>query len=239
MLLKNYKQQHTGGIRLLSEQVAQECVKMGFLVKVEHENILKGEGTVHLYLQKNAAASLLKLLDSGKMTINSALRTLPQQYALKRNLTTLVAEVGRSNHGDGQAIDVEEYSAWHKRLTGAGWTWPHPTSDPVHYVYPGTDRRSDSIKAFQQLWNRWNPENPLTADGSMGEKTMMALGNSPVDGWRDYTFEELKKAFSGTPNKEMVKNFQRKWNKKFPDAKLVVDGQAGQKTEEAFSKFTP
>jgi N-acetylmuramoyl-L-alanine amidase len=184
--LKDFRSQNTKGIRGLSEQCAAQTVAMGKLVKVSHANLIDdGDSLVHLYLQPEIASALLSAAKSAKVVISCALRTLPQQYALKRNLPGLVANVGRSNHGGGGAIDVVNYSSVRSVLQDNGFIQSYPGNDPVHFDHEvAEDYRSISILAFQQVWNmNHRGSQRLSEDGIYGNATAIALANSPISGF--------------------------------------------------------
>lgn len=182
MLLKDYTPQNTLGIAGLSTQLCNQAVKLGFLTKVEHPNIaLDSDSLVHLYLQAGAAANLLAVAASNQIKISTAYRTLAQQFILKQNLQTLVANVGSSDHGSGRSIDVPNYDEIKEALVKAGWKFPY-ASDPVHADYPGADQRSNTVLTFQKLWNL-NHADKLVEDGSCGPKVLAALSASPCAGF--------------------------------------------------------
>src|SRR5438093_260966 len=60
---------------------------------------------------------------------------------------------------------------------------PTPSTDPVHFDCPGADHRSDSILAFQKLWNVNNPGDKIAEDGSYGPATESRLAKSPAGGF--------------------------------------------------------
>lgn len=150
------------------------------------------------YLQSAAAAALHAAVtdaarDGGarRITINSALRTLPQQLALyewwRRGDCgiSLAAAPGASNHNGGIAIDVENATAWVDTLEAHEWEWLGQ-QDRMHFNYVGVgsvDVRDLSVLAFQMLWNcnhgeyRW-----LVADGLLRPEVTQAMLESPVDG---------------------------------------------------------
>lgn len=143
------------------------------------------------YLQTSAASALQRAVNQRgvTMTINSALRTLPQQLMLytwmlrKQCRITAAAQPGKSNHNGGLAVDIQDANSWKTAMTNNGWTklgdW-----DPMHYDYNGgTDVRQLSVLAFQKLWNLNNPNNKLTEDGAYGSKTENAILSSPVSGF--------------------------------------------------------
>jgi hypothetical protein len=182
MLLKDYKEENTTGIKNLSIILCEQAVKEGWLVKVEHKNLKFGSGTIHPYFQKNAAASLLVILENNVITLNSGYRTLAQQYILKKNLTTLVAKVGNSNHGSGLAIDIDEWEKLETIFQKNGWIHPYK-SDLVHFDYNGIDKRQETVKLFQRYWNIHNKNSMIVVDGIVGNQVMNSLANTPINGF--------------------------------------------------------
>jgi hypothetical protein len=125
------------------------------------------------------------------ITINSGLRTLPQQYLLYRWYQTgrcgigLAAKPGTSNHESAVAIDIADNVAWRTALTNRGFRWLG-ASDPVHYDFVGqgaVNLRGLSVKAFQRLWNRNHPEDPIAEDSGYGTETEKRLAKAPIGGF--------------------------------------------------------
>ena len=126
------------------------------------------------------------------LVINSALRTLPQQFLLWRMFNfgpstrcgiPAVAQPGTSNHESGLALDIQDPFSWQLSLESQGWKHLGPF-DPPHYDFRGgTDLRILNIKAFQSLWNRNNPSDKIDTDGLWGPFTQTRLELSPVDGF--------------------------------------------------------
>ena len=91
------------------------------------------------------------------MEVNFAYRTIAQQMLLYNNRfnnSNPVAPPGASNPLTGLAIDIKDARGWEVYLMEYGWN-PLP-GDPPHFDYQGggtIDLRSQSILAFQQLWN--------------------------------------------------------------------------------------
>lgn len=152
------------------------------------------DASVNPFLQPKAKASLAKAIaDKGaKITINSAYRTIAQQFILwswykaGKCGIPLAALPGKSNHEDGLAIDTPDYEAFKSALTSNGWVW-QGGNDNVHYSYRGGGTRDDignvGIKAFQILWNKHNPGDLLQVDGIWGNNTSSRLLRSPIDGF--------------------------------------------------------
>lgn len=178
----------------LSQQLvdAVNCARPETLVVFSSPNVVVG-AAVFPYLQPPAKDSLLAAVvdHGGSMQVNSAFRTLAQQYLLyswyqQRTCgISLAARPGRSNHESGLALDVQDHDAWKAALEGFGWLWLG-SSDPVHFDFAGggtVDLSNLSVQAFQQLWNRNNPNDPIGEDGLYGPDTEARLRQSPADGF--------------------------------------------------------
>jgi N-acetylmuramoyl-L-alanine amidase len=144
------------------------------------------------FLQTAAANALQKAVNQRgqTMTINSALRTLPQQLMLYkwwqqgRCGITAAAPPGQSNHNGGLAVDIGDPYAWVSAMSAHGW---HKLGDfdPPHYDYigpGGLNIKSLSVLSFQKLWNL-NNAHKLSEDGVYGPATEAAMLKSPVHGF--------------------------------------------------------
>lgn len=184
----------TAIVRGLAAQLIDEinCLRPNTLVLFSRGDINEGE-SVWPYLQAPAVAALHAALDQrGRaMTMNSALRTLPQQYLLYQWYQNgqcgipLAASPGRSPHESGKAIDIEDHAGWEGALENHSWSW-HGNDDPVHFDYVGggtVDLSGLSVRAFQRLWNRNHPDDLIAEDGQYGPQTEGKLRASPVDGF--------------------------------------------------------
>jgi hypothetical protein len=137
---------------------------------------------VHLVLSPAARTALVRVASTRRLTINSALRTISEQYLLFRGCP-VAADPGSSNHETGKAIDVDEYGAAASSLQNAGFVYPLPSSDPVHFEGPGADLRNQSVLAFQRLWNDNRPSDRIDEDGVAGPMTLARLAQSPTEGF--------------------------------------------------------
>ena len=97
---------------------------------------------------------------------------------------------GQSNHQGGRAVDVRFWDYWWDALLAHGFEHPIVTDNP-HFELRGTatyraeseELKVLSILAFQRLWNRNNPDDPIDEDGVYGDATKARLGRSPVEGF--------------------------------------------------------
>lgn len=178
----------------LSRQIAEEvdCLMPGQLVRFEALHGITFTGSAVLpYLGEDARDDLYAAAMAGGMPlmINSGFRTVVQQYLLRRWFELgrcgipAAAEPGESNHESGRAIDVQNYSAWITRLGEHGWAHDVP-GDPVHFDHTASpDIRGADVLAFQRLWNRNAPDDPITEDGSYGPMTEMRIKKAPAEGF--------------------------------------------------------
>ncbi|MCA9627736.1 MAG: M15 family metallopeptidase [Myxococcales bacterium] len=176
----------TAGLDGISEQLAeaQMCLRPDAFVKfTPHAGVTLTSSRIHPYLQASARDALWAAASKTSISINSAFRTLADQYVLYYSGGCgLAAKPGRSNHQSGRAIDVQNYSAAKSALLSAGCTWLG-SSDPVHFDCPGSDGRPDAVLAFQKLWNVNHPEDRIDEDGAYGPQTEARLAKTPAAGF--------------------------------------------------------
>ena len=184
----------TSILNALSEQLIEEinCLRPGTLRSFDGSNTSLGSA-VFPFLQGQGPEDLSAAIDSRNQTlqVNSALRTLPQQFLLYRwyqqgrcNIS-LAARPGRSRHESGLAIDISDASNWIDTLAQHNFSWLG-SDDPVHFDYQGggiTDLAGLSVRAFQQLWNRNHQEDLIAEDGVYGPQTEARILASPAEGF--------------------------------------------------------
>lgn len=184
----------TGVVSALSQQLvdAVNCERPETLVEFSSDSVVTSS-TVWPYLQPPARDSLLEAVgeQGGTIQVNSAFRTLVQQYLLytwyqrgQCNIS-LAARPGRSNHESGLALDVQDHTTWRAGLESYGWLWLG-SNDPVHFDFAGggtVDLSDLSVLSFQRLWNRNNPEDLIDEDGAYGPQTESRIQQSPVEGF--------------------------------------------------------
>jgi len=168
----------------------QNCLKPNALASFKGAGISVGSA-VNAFLEPPAAAALKKAVAAhgGAITINSALRSLAQQYLLYQWQGTcgiqIAAQPGSSNHETGIAIDVDNYGVFQSALEAQGFAW-YGAGDKVHFDYRGAgavDLRATSVLAFQRLWNLNNPGDPILTDGAYGPMTEARLAKAPAGGF--------------------------------------------------------
>jgi hypothetical protein len=181
----------TAIVKGLATQLVDEinCIKPGALSRIDGIPHVTLDPVVFPYLQAPAARALATAAAESPISINSALRTIPQQYLLvawgraSRCGIHVVAPVGHSNHEQGLAVDVADHSS--SAMTAAGFKWFGP-SDAMHWDYVrggGTDLAGLSTKAFQRLWNRNHASDQIADDGNYGPNTEKRLEQSPANGF--------------------------------------------------------
>lgn len=185
----------TTSVKALALQLVQEiqCLKPGSMKRIDNVPGLALGSAVFPYLQTPAADGLIAAQKDRNVTlsINSGLRTLPQQYLLYSWYKTgrcgigLAAKPGTSNHESGIAVDVSDNSSWRNAMASEGFNWLG-SSDPVHFDFKGSgtvNMKGLSVLAFQRLWNRNNPNDKIDEDGAYGPDTESRLAQSPVGGF--------------------------------------------------------
>ena len=176
----------------LSKQIADEisCMNPTSLTAFTPGGNLTVTGNAVLpYLGAPAKTALLKVTAASTIQINSAFRTVAQQYLLYRWYQqgrcgiTAAAQPGRSNHQSGRALDVANYSSRITAMANQGWSHSVP-GDPVHFDHLGSpDIRGKDVLAFQRLWNRNNPTDTISEDGAYGPQTESRLRAAPATGF--------------------------------------------------------
>jgi hypothetical protein len=185
----------TTAVKALATQLVEEiqCMKPGSMKRIDNTPGLSLGSAVFPYIQTGAANALINAQKARgvTMTINSGLRTLPQQYLLYRWYQTgrcgigLAASPGTSNHESGIALDINDNGAWQSAMTGKSFKWLG-ANDPVHFDFVGSgtiNMKGLSVLAFQKLWNRNNPNDKIPEDSEYGPSTEQRLAKSPVGGF--------------------------------------------------------
>jgi hypothetical protein len=176
----------------LSKQIADEisCMSPTLLTRFDPSTRLQITSNAVLpYLHSGAKTNLLKVAETKTVQVNSAFRTVAQQYLLYRWYQlgrcgiTAAATPGRSNHESGRALDLANYSSLISAMAARGWSHSVP-GDPVHFDHLSSpDIRGKDVLAFQRLWNRNNPADKIAEDGAYGPQTEARLKNSPATGF--------------------------------------------------------
>lgn len=189
----------TSSVRGLSLQIIDEMNLLvpNVLVNITDLRVSPTSDSVNPYLQPAAKESLRRAIARRgvSLSINSAYRTVAQQYMLRRWFELglcgigAAAQPGFSNHEDGLALDTNDFQAWRSSLEAERWDWLGDTNrrDPFHFTYLGSGVRDDigeiGVKAFQQLWNNNNPNDTIKVDGDFGNDTRQRMDSSPAEGF--------------------------------------------------------
>jgi hypothetical protein len=189
----------TSTLRGLSLQIIDEMNLLvpSVLVNITDLHVTPTSNSVNSFLQPAAKESLRRAIARRgvSLTINSAYRTVAQQYMLRRWFELglcgigAAAQPGLSNHEDGLALDTNDFQAWRSALEAERWDWLGDTNprDPFHFTYVGSGVRDDigdiGVKAFQQLWNKNNPSDKIKVDGDFGDASRKRMDQSPAEGF--------------------------------------------------------
>jgi len=179
----------------LSRQIIDQarCLKPNEFVPLPKRANLVMAPNVYPYLELGARDHLLKALDSKKgqtMTINSALRTVAQQYLVSHWSLSKICGVqmatrpGESNHELGTALDIKEAASWRPALEAQDFKWLG-ASDRVHFDYksPSSTRAATDVLAFQKLWNRNHKDDAISESGRFDAATEQRLKKAPPSGF--------------------------------------------------------
>lgn len=186
----------TVSVEGLSKQIIEQarCLNPKAVVPLPSRPNLVTGPHVFPYMQADARDHLVRVLDAHKsatMKLNSALRTVAQQYlvwrwsASKSCGVELATRPGESNHELGLALDVAEHSSWRSALEAEQFHWLG-ASDRVHFDYKTLDsqpRKMTDVLAFQKLWNKNHPKDPVNEDGIYSPQTEQRLKKAPPDGF--------------------------------------------------------
>ena len=179
----------------LSRQIIDQarCLKPNEFVPLPKRPNLVMAPNVYPYLELGARDHLLRALDSKKgqtMTVNSALRTVAQQYLVSHWSLTKICGVqmatrpGESNHEIGTALDIKEAGSWRPALEAQDFKWLG-ASDRVHFDYKSASptRAATDVLAFQKLWNKNHKDDAITESGRFDAPTEQRLKKSPPSGF--------------------------------------------------------
>lgn len=186
----------TLSVKGLSLQIIAQsnCISPGAFLEIGAQPNVTMQDTVFPFLEEPARSALVAAVTEHPettMTLNSALRTVAQQYLLyrwyqeNRCSISLAATPGTSNHETGLALDISQYDTWRPILESKGFAWLG-SSDPFHFDYAGAgaiDYRGTDVLAFQMLWNENHPDDPIDEDGAWGPQTEARMEASPAEGF--------------------------------------------------------
>ena len=196
------------------------------------------------YVQSPAKQALQRAIqDRGQtMQVSSAYRTIAQQMLLyndRFNNSNPVAPPGASNHQTGLAIDIADARDWDVYLIQYGWI-PLEGDEP-HFDYQGSDTidlRSQSILAFQQLWNQNHPDEMISEDGGFGSQTEDALNRSPAPGFPKAPWDDKPRTLRlAIPRMEGSDVLKLQEGLKKAGIVVGTDGEFGPGTDKAVKEF--
>ncbi|MEI9941207.1 MAG: M15 family metallopeptidase [Pseudomonadota bacterium] len=180
----------------LSRQIIDQarCIKPNEFVPLPKRANLVMAPNVYPYLELGARDHLLRALDAHKsatMTINSALRTVAQQYLVSHWSLSKICGVqlatrpGESNHEIGTALDIKEAAGWRPALEAQDFHWLG-ASDRVHFDYKPVSTSTHGatdVLAFQKLWNRNHKDDAISESGRFDPPTEQRLKKAPPSGF--------------------------------------------------------
>jgi hypothetical protein len=180
----------------LSRQIIEQarCMKPNEFVPLPKRSNLVMAPNVYPYLDLGARDHLLRALDAHKsatMTVNSALRTVAQQYLVSHWSVSKICGVqmatrpGESNHEIGTALDIKEAATWRSALEAEDFKWLG-ASDRVHFDYKSASptRAATDVLAFQKLWNQNHKDDAIPESGRFDAATEQRLKKAPPSGFQ-------------------------------------------------------
>ena len=244
-LLQDAPMTSTATVNALSQQLIYQLQLILPGVFVSFDDLKVNLSNVAFpYLQAPAKEALQQAISdrSVPMQVNSAYRTVAQQmllYCDRFNNPSPVAPPGRSNHQTGLALDVEDPQGWEPYLIRYGWK--PLRGDRPHFDYRGggtIDVRSQSILAFQQLWNNNNLNEKIGEDGEFGPETEAALRRSPAQGFVRAPWDiQPRLLHFATPRMEGSDVLALQECLKKSGIAVDVDGEFGPRTDKAVKAF--
>jgi hypothetical protein len=251
-LVKDIKEFRTLPVRGLDRQLLLQFNQLfpNLLVSIEDLNIKPGDG-LFPYAQPSVKKALENFLkDYGKpLTINNAYRSVVAQTVLYNNKPSpWVGEPGKSDHQNGASLDIQEWDLVKDLITQPkyGWEWTYGMDDRYHFDYKKDIQgiKGNTVKAFQTLWNKANPESEqLVVDGDIGNlsisKTLKSINNSPAEGFPNVGYPRTLKLTEPIQEGKDVGELQlalRKAGIKLEKADQVFDPATDQAVKE-FQRF--
>ena len=182
----------------LSRQIVGQarCINPRQFVELPARPNLVFGSHVFPYMAADARDHLLRALKArpnATLQVNSALRTVAQQYLVwrwsqnKRCGVQLATPPGESNHELGLALDIADHAAWRPALEAQKFRWLG-ASDLVHFDFKGPSaaaiaQKSVDVLAFQKLWNRNRPKDKIAESGRYDAGTEQRLKTAPAEGF--------------------------------------------------------
>jgi hypothetical protein len=187
----------TAGLRPLNEQILALLLPVVSTELVSCEDIVRLAGNSTIALLQPAAKTALRQAIAARgheLRLIHGYRTVAQQIVLRQWFLNgqrcgikSARNPGKSDHEKGTAIDIDDFEGWRPFLEGHGWRWAGPgDKGHFHFIGSGTTDRvlTESIRAFQRLWNQHHPQDRIDEDGIYGEEeTGPRLRRSPIEGF--------------------------------------------------------
>lgn len=247
VLVKELTKGSTIAVRGLDLQLFWELNQLvpNSLVSITDLNINRGEGLFpYCQLPARNALKAALIAYAQPLTINSAYRSVIAQamlYSQKQRglIDNLVGYPGKSDHQKGASLDIEEWADVKALMASHGWKWTYGDQDPMHFDCTSDeirDIRPNSIKAFQKLWNKANPNKQIVEDGDLRDKTLDCIYNSPAEGFQNVGYPRVLKLTSPLQQGKDIGEMQlalRIANIQLQQANQVFD----QATEQAVKAF--
>jgi len=182
----------TRGTVGLSIQIALEmnCMSSDSLIALKETDDIHFAGSAVLPLfAPQAIEDIYSAAELGPILITSGFRSIVQQHLIygwyqeSRCSIGIAARPGTSRHESGRAVDIRNWDEISLAMNDSGWTQP-VAGDEIHFEHPDSaDLRGLDVEAFQRLWNRNNPDDPIGEDGNYGDDTAEALNLAPAAGF--------------------------------------------------------
>ncbi len=165
---------------------AEACLFPSALVPVETRGRMSFASGIRHYATPQTRDALYAASANATFEVNSAFRTLLEQYWLYTARSPACGSVlapGSSNHESGSAVDIQQYTTARSALQAAGCTWAAIGSDPWHYNCLPSGAARHTVQTFQHLWNLNNPSDHISEDNVWGPQTKARLAASPRAGF--------------------------------------------------------
>ncbi len=186
---------------------------------------------------------------SVKLIVNSAYRTVAQQFVLNLQFRQVdskcgiqaVAPPGASNHESGLALDIQDHLGWRKYLEAHSYVWLG-SKDKPHFDYrffaaTREDIGTLGVKAFQTLWNKYNPTDQIRVNGVFGPQTEARLRESPAEGFAN-PFPRVLSLETPLMTGDDVRKVQEALvNNKLTKIEIAITGEYDSATEAAVKQF--
>lgn len=184
----------TRGVLGLSAQIVAEmqCIAPDGLETLDSDaNVEFTGGAVLPFFSPEAIFDIEAAANQTEpLQINSGFRTVVQQHLIYgwyedgRCGVSIAAKPGRSRHESGRALDIRNHANVSRAMEIHDWDQPVP-GDHIHFEHADSpDLRGVGVIAFQRLWNRNHPEDPIAISGTYDDATRDRIDDAPADGFQ-------------------------------------------------------